>query len=282
MLDPFGGRLALGDVLADRDEVLNPSVSVGHRRDGHCRVELAAVLASADQLAGPYPPAKNGLPHALVEAPVLVPRIEYLTRIATDDFARRKTGKSGKRRIGPLDRCAHIGNHDTAGNGAQCRLEETQARFQLLANQRVPYRPSQGILLEQLPLDQIVLRTCLQRLLGKLMVVLTGKHDDRHVGRRKAHPLHGCEARRIGQRQIEQDDIRLAGADRGDASGQGRRPDDRILFSQLSQAGKAHVGPDQPHIAGIVFDHENRDPPSNRLVHPLFSVLPMLTRPGRR
>jgi hypothetical protein len=77
----------------------------------------------------------------------------------------------------------------------------------------MPYRPSQCILLEQLPLGQIVLRPCVQSGLGELMVILTGEDNDRNSGSRRTHRFHGGDSGRIGQGQVEQ--YHVGFADRG-------------------------------------------------------------------
>jgi hypothetical protein len=58
------------------------------------------------------------------------------------------------------------------------------------------------------------------------------------------------QSRRIRQRQIEQNDIRLAGSGSRDPLRQRRRPDHRILVANTSDAGQADIRLDQPRSPG--------------------------------
>ncbi|EXI64174.1 MAG: hypothetical protein AW07_04790 [Candidatus Accumulibacter sp. SK-11] len=59
-------------------------------------------------------------------------------------------------------------------------------------------RPPKRVVLE-LPLDQVILRSRLERRRRQLMVVGTGEDDDRHIGQHRAHHLNGRNSRRIRQ-----------------------------------------------------------------------------------
>ena len=57
-----------------------------------------------------------------------------------------------------------------------------------------------------LALDEIVLGTRLHGLEGNHIVVEAAQHDDRQAGA-FAHPLEGLQPFRVGQREVEQDDV---------------------------------------------------------------------------
>lgn len=60
-----------------------------------------------------------------------------------------------------------------------------------------------------LALDQVVLRPALQGIERRLLVVEPAQHHHRHVGSRVPNPCYGLQPLRVGEREIQQDDVEV-------------------------------------------------------------------------
>ena len=85
-------------------------------------------------------------------------------------------------------------------------LLDEQRLFHDLALDGVAQRTQQPARLD-LALDQIVLRAFLQRLGGQRLVVQAGQHHQGNARRGGVRPPHRLQPLRVGQSQVEQDDV---------------------------------------------------------------------------
>ena len=124
-----------------------------------------------------------------------------------------------------------------------------QRLFHGLALDRVAQGPQQAARLD-LALDEVVLRAFLQRLGGQRLVVEAGQHHQRDARRGRVGPPHRLQPLRVGQPEIEQDDVDgmlVPGAPRPRSCTRraSRRSCERLLVEHLAQ---------QARVAGVVLD----------------------------
>lgn len=124
----------------------------------------------------------------------------------------------------------------------------------LVALDRVADRASQAGAVDQ-PLEEVVLGALLERAQRQIFIVQPREHDDRHRGRSLVRPDNGLQAARVGQREIEEDDVGLLRAERLERLRQviylchlGAHPP--ILRQQLAQEAR---------ITWVVLDEEDAD-----------------------
>jgi hypothetical protein len=104
-----------------------------------------------------------------------------------------------------------------------------------------------------LAFDEIVLRALLQGLRGQHLVVQTRQHHQRDAGCGGVDPLYRFQSLRIGQPQVDQDDInRMLSKNLFGATHAFRVHQFGVAQALLSQ----HLA-EQAGVAGVVFDQEN-------------------------
>ncbi len=104
-------------------------------------------------------------------------------------------------------------------------------------------------------LDEVVLRAFLQRFQGHRVVVEARQHHQRDAGCRGVGPPYPLESLRIGQSQVEQDDVgpALREVPLGVTHGSHERQLDEVRRTLLGE----HFAK-QASIAAVVLDQENR------------------------
>jgi hypothetical protein len=170
-------------------------------------------------------------------------------RFDTHRFRQAEPGHAGKRRVGPFDRRIDVGDHDAVGSRIQRRLEQAEARFEFLADEGVPDRPPERVVLK-LSLDQIVLRTGLESRLGQLMVVLAPVST--MIGTSGTTERMACTVAspaESGSERSSRHDIRLAAFQPSARHRPGSTPRSPVPCRQTAQAGKADIRLDQSKIA---------------------------------
>jgi hypothetical protein len=122
--------------------------------------------------------------------------------------------------------------------GPEARVAAAQGHLRTLARDGIAEAAGQQFGID-VALDDVVLRAALQRLLGHRPVV--GRHHhDRHVRERLHHAVHGFEAGRVRQPEVEEDGFDSALAEPVERFREPLRPVDRPFLIRPAEHGVDH------------------------------------------
>ena len=118
VIQRFLDAFAFGDVLLDRNEILNRAIFTRHRGDGHVLVVTSAILPFVDQLAVPGISSGNGFPEFGIKLLGMAARLEQACRLA-QDLLSGIACETGESRIDPEDFALAVGNDDAVDGGVE-------------------------------------------------------------------------------------------------------------------------------------------------------------------